>query len=318
MSTPDNILGRVQAMLDRANHPDTPEAEREVCLAKAAQYMESHKITEAALRARNLARGIAEAGAREVTDEEIDWIAQSDEFYPVHVRIVAFLARLADVKIVFVGYDQLHVVGYRMDIDYFKMLWLSTHLTFSSRLYPKWSREKSAGDNIRTMVEAGYKWMWIWDKANAEGQPFMRKGEPVPAPPNDGGWMKRELAAAYKRTGEEKPKLSHGTRNYRNSYAGAFGQTFEMIIVRRLAEKERAARQAEGGAQIVLASDVDAVQKYFDKLYPPGRLGFADMKTLSGTHAGAAASGANAAASVDLSAGRGGVGRSGVSGAIGS
>ena len=43
--------GRVRALLDRAEHPETPEAEAQACAAKAAELMMRHAIDEAAVRA---------------------------------------------------------------------------------------------------------------------------------------------------------------------------------------------------------------------------------------------------------------------------
>ncbi|HEY0543348.1 MAG TPA: DUF2786 domain-containing protein [Actinoallomurus sp.] len=43
---------RVRALLSRAEHPETPEAEAQACAAKAAELMMRHAIDEAALRAR--------------------------------------------------------------------------------------------------------------------------------------------------------------------------------------------------------------------------------------------------------------------------
>jgi hypothetical protein len=42
--------GRVRALLARAEHPETPEAEAQACAAKAAELMMRHAIDEAALR----------------------------------------------------------------------------------------------------------------------------------------------------------------------------------------------------------------------------------------------------------------------------
>jgi hypothetical protein len=44
--------GRIHALLARAEHPETPEAEAQACAAKAAELMMRHAIDEAALRAR--------------------------------------------------------------------------------------------------------------------------------------------------------------------------------------------------------------------------------------------------------------------------
>jgi hypothetical protein len=43
---------RVRALLARAEHPETPDAEAQACAAKAAELMMRHAIDEAALRAR--------------------------------------------------------------------------------------------------------------------------------------------------------------------------------------------------------------------------------------------------------------------------
>src|SRR4051812_36022106 len=43
--------GRVRALLSRAEHPETPEAEAQSCAAKAAELMMRHAIDEATLRA---------------------------------------------------------------------------------------------------------------------------------------------------------------------------------------------------------------------------------------------------------------------------
>lgn len=46
-----DYAGKVRALLDRAEHPETPEAEAQACAAKAAELMLRHAIDEAALRA---------------------------------------------------------------------------------------------------------------------------------------------------------------------------------------------------------------------------------------------------------------------------
>ena len=151
----DKILDRIQKILDRANHLNTPQDERDAALAMANKLMAAHQIEEAALRARSVARGLGETKRHEVIDEKIDWVLPSDEFVVTHRNVAAILARLAGVEIVF-SYDQIHAVGYPDAIGYFKMLWTGTYLVFSSQLFPKWNRLASPGENIRTFTEAGY------------------------------------------------------------------------------------------------------------------------------------------------------------------
>lgn len=304
----DKILDRIQKILDRANHPNTPQDERDAALAMADKLMAGHNIEEAAIRARNVARGLGEVKRHQVIDEEIEWVDYFDEFIEVHRSVAGTLATLAGIEIVFKG-NRIHAVGYPDGISYFKMLWVGVYLVFSSHLFPKWNRYASSGENIRAFVEAGYKWDYVWNQARKENQPFThpKTGEPIACPPADNGWMKRQLKKAYDATGEEKPKLTHGVKNYRNSYADGFRMALATRVAEMITTRRRMEQEAEGGAQLELARDVDAVKKRFNELFPPTTLHYTRAKRLGGNHAGAAARGRTAASTADLTGGRGGV-----------
>ena len=242
------------------------------------------------------------------THEIIDWVSEYDEFREEHKYMVGPLANLAGIRLVYDG-SRLWVIGYPNDIQYFRMLWVSTHLTFSGKLNPEWQRGATPGTNIRAFVESGYKWDYIWRKARQIGQPFTNKnGEPVPCPPNDNGWMKRQLAAAYRATGEEQPKLTHAVKNYRKSYAGAFAETIRDRAYALLFARQEREREAGSGVGLVLRSDANALLDYFNQLFPPGALSSGSRPQIGGNHQGAAQAGRSAAASVDFSGGQGGVG----------
>jgi hypothetical protein len=316
-----NILDRIAKILELADGAAT-DAEREQALAMAEKLMSAHKIDEAAARALNVAKGMADATQNVVTDKKIQFVPEWDEFRPIFEDCVGVLARLCGVRLVFANYDKVWLVGYQRDIDYFQMLWTSTHLAFSGKLFPEWNRGASPQRQIRAWVEAGYKWDYIWRKAQENGQPFVRtvKGveSEVPCPPADNGWMKRMLKKAYAETGEEKPQLTHGVKNYRHSYAMGFGAAFADRVWSMIWDRQAAERNASGGAQLVLAKDVDAIQAYFDKLFPPGQLGRGRRRELKGNHSGAAAAGGAAARNADLSGGSGGISGRRAAGALGS
>lgn len=303
----DKILDRIQKVLNLADGAATPE-EREAALLRADAMMKAHQLDEAAIRARNILKGLSEVKKTQPTDETIDWVSSTDEFLPIHRDVAVIFAGLAGVRIVFLGMGQIHVIGYPDDIAYWKMIWLNSHLTFSSQLHPKWNKQAGDGANIKAFAEAGYKWDFIWRQAIKEGQPFTnKKGEPVKCPPEDNGWMKRILNKEYAALGEERMPMNYSVKNYRNSFALAYAEQMRARVGQMLAARERMERESDSGTAVVLKTDADALADYFRKLYPPGSLGYGRRQSLQGDHQGAAGRGRTAASMADLSGGRGGV-----------
>ena len=301
----DKLMDRIQKLLNQANDVglDTPEGK--AFAAKAEQMMHQHKIDEIMLRIRSAGRLAAEKRGKEPADEIMGWVTRGDEFRDYHERMVSWQAALAGVMLVYRGYDELHVIGYPEDIQYFRMMWVSTHLTFSGKLFPEWSPEKDAGDNIRALAEAGYKWLYIWRAAQRAGFPLTKKdGSLVPAPPEDNGWMKREMAKSYKRDGVEKPKLTHQVKDYRASYAAGFVETIRDRITNMIWERRTRENAAGDGVSLVLKKDADAIKDHFNRLYPPGSTTMReDQPKLGGKHDAAVQRGRAAANSVDFSGG---------------
>jgi hypothetical protein len=300
----DKMMDTIQKLLNQAAGAAT-DAERDAFQTRADQLMFKYKIDQAMLRIRNSEN--TPAPRTEVTDEVIEWVDRTDEFRDIHTAVVVNLSRLTGVRLVLKGWSQLHVIGYPQDIQYFRMLWVGTHLTFSGKLFPKWETGRTDGENIRAMAESGIKWLAIWQAARNAGQPMLRKergtGEmvPVPAPPNDGGWMKRKMADAYKATGEVKPKLTHGVRNYRDSFAVGFSAAFEQRVWGLIASRRQRENEAGSGVGVVLRTDATAVDDYFNRLYPPSSLSAAGPgRKLAAGYGAAAERGAAAGRSVDL------------------
>jgi len=329
----DKLMNRIQGLLNQANDVgmDTPEGQ--VFFAKAQELKHKHDIDDIMLRisAENIE---AEREKRKtVTDEWFTLVPFNDEFVDSYMEMASILSELCNVRIVFSGdygdgkfMRTIRAVGYPRDIQYFRMLIVSCQMAFSGRLFPEWDKTKTAGHNIRMLAESGIKWMPIWEAARKAGDPLMRPGRgedkgqmvEVPAPPNDGGFMKREMGKAYAAEGMEKPKLHHGVQNYRDSFAAAFVLALNNSVRELVMEKRRRESAAGTGVGLVLSSDANAVRDYFHSLYPPGSLRSGGPSRRMKTGYGAAAErGAAAGRSVDLGAGSGGVGGgSGPAGAI--
>lgn len=303
----EKILEKIQKVLNLAEGASTPE-ERDAALARADAMMKQHQLDEMAVRAFNIAKGLSEVKKTQPTDEVVQWVSDTDEFKPVHRQVAVVLARLAEVRVVFLGYGQIHVIGYPDAVAYWKMLWINSHLTFSSQLFPKWNKQAGDGANIMAYAEAGYKWDYIWRQAIKEGQPFTnKKGEAVKCPPEDNGWMKRVLNKEYAAQGREREPMRHAVRDYRNSFALAYAEEMQRRVSDMEATRRRMERESDSGTALVLKTDADALADYFRKLYPPGSLGPSRDRGISGNHRGAAERGRTAAGMADLSGGRGGV-----------
>ncbi len=288
----EKLLDKVQGLINKANGTDN-EHERDAFLSHADLLMRKHKIDEAILRAR-----AGNAGARQQLNlpvhDKFEWVPRHDEFWNAHADVVGSLAVLCEVKLVFTG-ESLSVFGMAPDVAYFRMLWTSAYLTFSARLFPKWSKTLTTGENIKMLAESGMKWVPMWQEARANGDLM-----DVACPPKDNGKMKRLYAKACKDVGEEKMKLTHAAQTYRDSYALAFSETISTRALRLRAQRDGL---SVGGAELVLKSDADAIENLLRETYPHLTYGGRTGRSLRGGVGAGSSRGAAAGNSVDFSSG---------------
>lgn len=295
----EKILDRVQKLLNQANGTDN-EAERETFFEKASALMLEHQINESMLAMR---AGQTAPKRREPIFEDMEFISTRDEWSDLlYTGVCAALAAMADVRllrttITHSGDTRLRVFGFEDQVGYFRMLWISAYQTFSTRLFPKWDAELPLDTNVYAMVNAGLKWLDIYQAGHRAGQ--------IDFAWPDGGRLKRAFRREAVRLGEEVRSHTNRNRAYRESYALGFA-----AAIKARAEETRRYREdqvrSRAGAEVALRSDFNVLNDFYARALAGLNAGSAAVykqklpTELSGQRAGSAAGHA-----ADLSGGRG-------------
>ena len=168
MASQDAVLRKIRAMLDRANHPGTPQEEIDTCLEMADKWMTEHAIEQAQLDALR--------PADERVKPEILRLVVCERGNPLWRQLVdlaGYLATYCRCKEVYYGLQSngrygidIKLVGFPADLRYFEMLFTSLVLQMTSNLEPKPDLTKSLAENVYILHEAGVKWRRMADVLN--------------------------------------------------------------------------------------------------------------------------------------------------------
>jgi len=294
----EKILDRIAKLLEQGNHPNTGAAEREAFFAKANALMLQHRIDEGMIAARRASMGASIA--REPVEATMEWLKPDAEYADVlYTKVAGPLATLSSIQMIWIKGSyatQLQLFGYPDDIEYFRMLWTSAFLTFSTKLYPKYDKARSFDENMYAMATAGMKWKSIWQEANAAG------AVSPDVPWTNCGRMKAGFRRECKKLGEDirSHTQSHGA--YRESYVVAFAWEIRMRVADLLKRAEEQTR-ATTGAELVLRSDFDKVQDLYGRY--AGDAVPVKFKRRYGNEVNGERSGRAAGREADLSGGKG-------------
>lgn len=258
----DKIMDRVRKMLARADHPNTPGPEADLCRARAEKYMTQYRIEEEAL--------IADGGA--VSDlitpvaKRINVYPRGSKYSDVYTALITYAMHHVGARGVWVGYDTdedgitsrvLEVFGYEIDMRYMEVLFTNARIIFADRMEPKYDPSLSDDDNVYRLRSSGIERIRV-AAMMGWGEPGTGKG---------GG---ARVTSAYKRAcaarGEEPVLTGQGMQvaDFRQVYAESFKNEFFSRLWR--------ARQAadvdlkEGG--IVLADREGRVDEAVYQRYP--------------------------------------------------
>lgn len=314
------VLGKIRALLDKAGHPTTPEAEADACRERAEKLMVQYAIEEAELDASR------PAAARMVPEQLNFEVCDSNN--PISEQLCSLLGVLAShcrCKIVFYNYGgkskywnvSAVAVGYASDLRYLEMLYTSIYLHMAGQVEPTPDPARSFDENVYTLHGAGVKWRRIAELMNRTYDVYRAANANNPAALGlMADWRKavkvsktqpevlvpwpdgHRLINANRRhcalIGEEHQAISSPVTWQRNFAEGYVGR-----IITRLYEMRRANPRA-GTALALRHEDVKA--KY-NELFPPDTLKSSKRRDLRYNHE-AQVRGRDAGDRADLSGGK--------------
>lgn len=290
----NDVLRKVRALTERAQHPETPAAEAESAQKMADTLMYKYRIDQAMLE-----QSLPEA--KRSKPGRLSGITIAVRGNPARGWLIYIVERIAQhcrVSVVYHGLDYTRIdlkgtaVGYESDLAYFEILWTQVYLHLGSTITPKWNEHQSEEQNVIELHKRGLNWL---DIARLDSvQPGGRWDGSQDTAQKVGSRIKRIYSQWCKRTGN--PYVASGNRI---QYIKNFAEHFYYEMNRRLTRIEKG-RDSSGA--LVLASDAERIQEaineMFGELKSGGRIGGLSSKF----NPDAAQAGTQSAREVDLSA----------------
>lgn len=249
----ESALSKVRALLDRADHPNTPPAEADSCRVKAEQLMRKYRIDEEDALAKD-------PQVLQPDLVEIKICESSNEFRSERYWMVAKIAEHNGVKLRYVwrsGYLLAAMVGYPIDLKLTEMMFTAAQMAFSEHLEPTVDPDASDQINAYRMRKAGMERNRIaarlWGSAMDDGKAH--------------GKVQR-LYLAECRERDESPAVSGrgvNAKEYRKQYAYGF--------YRKLSQRLHAIRDGADsiGGRMELSGREERVAEEFYRRFPEER-----------------------------------------------
>lgn len=253
----DNILRKVQSLLNLAEHPNTGEDEAQAFRVRAQELMQRYRIEESEL--------IAADPASAMRPVMKTWgVCESNSpFYNEFYWLFASCCNHAGVRMTYAwGPDPDNdgkrsllgkVVGYESDVRFAMMLYATLRMQFSSKLEPKVSDELSDEDNVYNLRSAGTERIRIarlmgWGDSNSAC-----------------ARVTKVYKAACEKRGEDPVLTGKGNSValYRTSFAAAFAQRIDDRLSRA-----RTQAGVENAGELVLAGRKENVDEAFYEFFP--------------------------------------------------
>lgn len=210
----DAMMRKVEGLLARADHPNTPTAEADSARAMAERIMIKYKIEQEDL----ICRGEAVVNGLDILFKEVKVYRWDSPYGNVYQSLMAYAISHTGCYGVWTGRSidgerVITIVGYEADIRYAEALFLSARLIFADRMEPKVDPNLSDEDNVYRLRSSGLERRVVADMM---------------------GWVKggakvtRLYKAACAKRGEEPVLTGQGmsVADYREGYAEAFKSEF--------------------------------------------------------------------------------------------
>jgi hypothetical protein len=248
--TQESIMDRVRALLALAEHPNTPDPERESAFTQANKLMMRHAIDEVILRA-----GQTQEERRKPVAREFTYLNEGYEFLSYMRTILAEIAWTNRCRAVITRWDRVTVVGFQEDVNWIESLYLSVHFSFLRALFPQWDVNLTFEENVYRYKMAGYKWSKIAHISN-------ENGFSVSWP--DGGALIRAYRRHAKRIGDIDPIATHRHEAYRRSFADGFSRR----IAARLEQMRDDNKRMSVGSEVALFNASEDITVLFYEMFP--------------------------------------------------
>jgi Protein of unknown function (DUF2786) len=257
----DNTIKKIQDLLARADHPNTPLPEAETARSMAQRLMDQYRIEETHL---------AESGQL-ISSLSPQWkvftVCRNASEFAHHYRAMAsYIFSHLGMRAVFkymadeedMGTNVVaEMVGFESDLRFAEVMYTQVQLGFQAKLEPKFDPTRTKEENAYIMRSAGMEgWriaQAIFGKDDRSLRPKVRK-------------MFRDEAV---RRGEDPTILlgqGNSVKTFRTSYADGFVSELHHILFRmRMAEVE------DNAGKLVLASREEMINEAFYERYPQYR-----------------------------------------------
>lgn len=252
-TTLDNKLRQVQALLDRAEHPNTPPAEAKSARAMAEKLMAKYRIAEEEARKTAVAQGI-DTVKPIVVDFPI--CRYSSEYSRQYEMLFYWITdHVGNVQSAYTNRNGERIaimVGFESDVKYAQALYTTLRLHFANTLEPTVDPALSDEENIYRLRTAGMT------------RPDIRvaMGWPEGTAPK----IQKLYEKACKARGEE-PVVAGRTVNAK-LYRKSFSESYVSTVSTRLWEMRQS---SEGGTEMVLSGRAEAVREAYYERFPQFR-----------------------------------------------
>ena len=274
-----SVLGKVRALIERAEHPDTPEHEAKACRERADKLMQKYAIDEWQTKAK--------APKSFKPDRVRINLGQPDsEFLSETATLCNEVASFCNCTSIwmkgsgvkwgdYTREEYSWVYGYESDLRYFELLFTTLYLHMSGAIFPKPDLTKSIGENAYELRNAGLNWIEI---AKAYGWREVPRwdGEPknvyvndnVPGVPKRVGWSQavgqyeRAYRKVIKAKGEQIVRIPpNGARTYRLNAAQGY--------LHRISQRLRMVKSQRGtGTEIMLRDKTQNINALIAEMHP--------------------------------------------------
>lgn len=256
----EDLIRKIEALLNTADHPNTPEHEADTARNMAEALMFKYRIEEHQLSADGEAPSVIESPDWSTFvvspyDSEFD-----SHYYSLFLSVVRHFDLMTNLRTEYrddMMYYVGDVVGYESDRRFVQMVWQSIRLSFQKNLEPRVDPDLSFEENCYNLRNAG---MEGWKIARAVFGDDAKSNR-----------IKARNAARKwaERVGEDASAFS-GRGNNMKAYRVSYRQAFISTIQGRLHSMARA-RAIEEAGTLVLASRTEAIKEAYYERFPDAR-----------------------------------------------